>query len=125
MHYQIQCPQAQLLTVLRGEIFDVVVDLRWGSPTFGRWFGMEVKSRSKMQIYMAPGLAHGFCVLSESADLYYKVTEEYDPVDEGRVLWNDPEIGINWPLENPIVSPKDSSAPPLNKIIAMQALPNV
>ena len=124
MHYTINRPQAQLLTVVSGKIFDVVVDLRQNSKTFGQWYGMELGDGCIRQIYMPHGIAHGFCVLSEWANLHYKVTEEYDPSDEGGLLWNDPVIGIKWPLECPLVGEKDSKFPLLENI-AYNHLPQV
>ena len=97
MHFQVRRPQAQLVTVLSGAIFDVAVDLRSASPTFGRWFGVELSDAGPRQLYMAPGFAHGYCVLSESADLHYKVSRYYDAPDEGGLLWSDPDVGIAWP----------------------------
>ena len=98
MHFQIKKPQAQIVTVMHGKIFDVVVDLRNKSKTFGQWHGVELGENSKVrQVYMAPGFAHGFCVLSKFADLHYKVSGEYDPADEGGLHWNDPKVGIRWP----------------------------
>lgn len=108
LHYQMKHPQAQLLTVVRGKIFDVVVDLRRNSETFGQWFGAELGDDGICQIYMAPGLAHGFCVLSELADLHYQVSREYDPSDEGGVLWSDPKLAISWPIKDPIISSRDA-----------------
>ena len=116
MHYTINKPQAQMLTVVRGKIFDVVVDLRLNSKTFGKWYGVELGDGCARQIYMPHGIAHGFCVLSDWADLHYKVTEEYDPSDEGGLLWNDPDVGIDWPIDNPIVGKKDSKYPLLTNI---------
>src|SRR5262249_27774983 len=88
LHFTVKRPQAQIVTVMRGRIFDAAVDLRPGSKTFGRWFGAELSDEGPRQLYMAPGLAHGFCVLSEFADLHYKVTELYDASDEGGLLWS-------------------------------------
>lgn len=116
LHYQIKRPQAQLVTVLRGRIFDVVVDLRPASPTFKRWFGVELCEGGGPQLYLAPGFAHGFCVLSEEADVHYKVSRYYDHDDEGGLLWCDPEIGIRWPNGSPSVSPRDSAYPRLNDL---------
>ena len=116
LHYTVNKPQAQLLTVVRGKIFDVAVDLRKDSVTFGKWFGAELGDGSVRQIYMPHGIAHGFCVLSEWADLHYKVTEEYDPSDEGGLLWSDAKIGIKWPLQSPLVGEKDSKFPILENI---------
>ena len=116
MHYQIKRPQAQLLTVLRGSVFDVVVDLRQNAATFGQWVGVELNDDGPRQIYMGPGFAHGFCVLSEWVDLHYKVTREYDADDEGGLLWCDQKIGIQWPINNPIVSARDAAHPALDRI---------
>jgi dTDP-4-dehydrorhamnose 3,5-epimerase len=107
LHFTKNKPQAQLLTVIRGKIFDVVVDIRKDSETFGKWFGIELSDAGPRQIYMAHGFAHGFCVLSDYADLHYKVSQHYEPDDEGGLLWNDPDISIEWPINNPIVSSRD------------------
>jgi dTDP-4-dehydrorhamnose 3,5-epimerase len=120
LHFQVKRPQAQILTVLRGRIFDVAVDLRAWSPTFGQWFGMELNDAGTRQIYMAPGFAHGFCVLSEWADLHYKVSERYDPTDEGGLIWNDPSIGVQWPVVEPSLTLRDSAYPRLNQLSATQ-----
>jgi len=116
LHFQVRRPQAQIVTVIRGRIFDVVVDLRPASPTFGRWFGTELDENGPCQIYMTPGFAHGFCVLSELADLHYKVSEIYDHTDEGGLLWSDPDIGIRWPNETPVVSVRDNTFPRLRDL---------
>ena len=118
LHYNKSKPQAQLVTVMRGRIFDVVVDIRKNSPTFGEWFGTELGDQGIRQIYMAPGFAHGFCVLSEVVDLHYKVSQVYDPVDDGGLIWNDSEIQIQWPLKNLIISIKDQHNISLEKLIA-------
>lgn len=110
MHYQIQQTQGKLLRVVVGEIFDVAVDLRQSSPTFGKWVGKVLSAENKQQIWVPPGLAHGFYVLSEWAELTYKTTDLYAPEWERTLLWNDPEIGIDWPLLpgiEPILSAKD------------------
>jgi dTDP-4-dehydrorhamnose 3,5-epimerase len=120
LHFQVRRPQAQLLTLMRGSVFDVVVDLRRGSSTFGQWFGIELGEAGPRQIYMAPGFAHGFCVLSDWADLHYKVTQQYDPSDEGGLLWNDPRVGIKWPIADPLVSIRDSAYPLLRDLSASQ-----
>jgi len=109
MHYQIHHPQAQIVTVMRGHIFDVVIDLRPNSKTFGNWHGVELNEDGPRQVYMAPGFAHGFVVLSDWADMHYNVSAHYDPSDEGGVLWNDPDISIQWPVTNPILSLKDKN----------------
>jgi dTDP-4-dehydrorhamnose 3,5-epimerase len=113
LHFQTKKPQAQIVTVIRGRIFDAAVDLRRGSPTFGRWYGVELNDEGPRQLYMAPGFAHGFCVLSDFADLHYKVSRFYDKEDEGGLLWNDPDVGIGWPITTPIVSERDSAYPGL------------
>ncbi len=109
LHFTRKKPQAQIVTVMRGKIFDVVVDIRKNSPTFGEWFGTELSDEGPRQIYMAHGFAHGFCVLSEYADLHYKVSQRYEPGDEGGLLWNDPDICIDWPISTPIVSSRDGN----------------
>jgi len=125
LHFTVKHPQAQIVTVMRGKIFDVIVDLRKSSPTFGHWFGTQLSDEGPIrQIYMAPGFAHGFCVLSDIADLHYKVSRLYDQADEGGLLWNDPEIGIRWPIDQPILSPRDASYPPLRELDA-SGLPRV
>jgi len=123
LHFQIERPQAQIVTVMRGHIYDVAVDLRSSSPTFGQWFGIELHDAGTRQIYMAPGFAHGFCVLSDWADLHYKVSRSYDASDEGGLHWADPDIGIVWPISNPIVTARDASYPRLNEL-ALAQLPH-
>ena len=118
MHFTIKHPQAQIVTVMRGRIFDAVVDLRSASPTFGRWAGFELSDEGPRQLYMAPGFAHGFCVLSEFADLHYKVSQLYDAADEGGLLWNDPDVSIRWPIDNPAVSARDAAYPRLGELDA-------
>ncbi len=108
MHFTVRRPQAQIVTVMRGRIFDVGVDMRPGSPTFGQWFGAELGDDGPCQIYMAPGFAHGFCVLSDFADLHYKCSEFYDHGDESGLLWNDPQVAIQWPLAAPVVNLRDA-----------------
>jgi dTDP-4-dehydrorhamnose 3,5-epimerase len=112
LHYQ-KHPKAQgkLVMVLRGEIFDVAVDIRRGSPTFGTWIGRVLSSENWHMLYIPIGFAHGFCVLSDEADVVYKVTDEYAPECERGIVWNDPEIGIQWPVAQPIVSTKDAVLP--------------
>jgi dTDP-4-dehydrorhamnose 3,5-epimerase len=109
LHFTKNKPQAQIVTVMRGRVFDVVVDIRKNSPTFGQWFGTELSSEGTRQIYMPHGFAHGFCVLSEYADLHYKVSQCYDSTDDGGLIWNDDQIKIDWPIKNPIVSLKDQN----------------
>lgn len=109
LHFTKNKPQAQIVTVMRGKVFDVVVDIRKNSPTFGQWFGTELSSEGIRQIYMPHGFAHGFCVLSECADLHYKVSQRYDSADDGGLIWNDDQIKIDWPIKNPIVSLRDQN----------------
>lgn len=116
LHFQVNRPQAQIVTVMRGRIFDVAVDLRPDSPTFAGWFGAELAEHGPRQLYMAPGFAHGFCVLSDFADLHYKVSQIYDHADEGGIVWNDLEIGVRWPLAAPIVSKRDAAFPRLRDL---------
>ncbi len=111
MHFTKRKPQAQILTVMRGRIFDVVVDIRRDSPTFGRWFGTALSDEGIRQIYMPHGFAHGFCVLSDYADLHYKVSQRFDPHDDGGLRWNDRDIGIDWPVREPVVSDRDKCHP--------------
>ena len=97
LHYQKQYPQGKLVRVIRGSVFDVAVDLRSGSPTFGQWYGVELSAENFRQFYISPGFAHGFLVLSDAAEFCYKCTDFYHPGDEGGLAWNDPDIGILWP----------------------------
>ncbi|MGD8228158.1 MAG: dTDP-4-dehydrorhamnose 3,5-epimerase [Desulfobacteraceae bacterium] len=111
LHYQVRKPQGKLVWVLSGEVFDVAVDIRRGSPTFGKWLGTALSSENKKGIYIPPHFAHGFCVLSEEAEVFYKCTEFYSPEDERTIRWDDPGLAIEWPIENPILSEKDATAP--------------
>ena len=113
LHYQEPFAQGKLVTVLDGSVFDVVVDIRRGSPTFGRWWGMELRAEDARQIWIPAGYAHGFAVTSETALFQYKVTERYSKESERSLLWNDPEVGIRWPISEPLLSPKDAAAPTL------------
>ncbi len=111
LHFQKQYPQGKLVRVVRGSVFDVAVDMRSDSPTFGKWFGVELSAENKKQFYISEGFAHGFYVLSDEAEFVYKCTDFYRPGDEGGVLWNDPDIGIDWPIpegETPLLSEKDT-----------------
>ncbi len=111
LHYQILQPQGKLVRVVRGAVFDVAVDIRRSSPTFGQWVGVELSEDNHRQLWVPPGLAHGFVVLSETADFLYKTTAYYAPEHERCISWNDPVIGIKWPLEGaaPLVSAKDAA----------------
>ena len=124
LHYQIQHPQGKLVQVLRGKIFDVVVDLRRSSPTFGRWLGFELSDETFQQVFVPPGCAHGFCVLSETADFTYKCTDLYFSEHERTLLWNDPVLGIEWPLtDDPILSNKDRAGIPLDRAEVYDVIP--
>ena len=108
LHFQKQYPQGKLVRVLQGRVFDVAVDLRANSPTFGKWFGVELSDENMKQFYIPEGFAHGFCVMSDVAVFAYKCTDFYHPGDEGGMKWDDPEIGIEWPLDGePLLSDKD------------------
>lgn len=116
LHYQIQQPQGKLVRVVAGAIFDVVVDLRKSSPTFGQWFGSLISAENKQQLWVPVGFAHGFCVLSDYAEVLYKTTDYYAPQHERCVIWNDPDLAIAWPLEEaPIVSAKDQAGTPFKE----------
>lgn len=107
LHYQNPTWQGKLVRAVQGEIFDVAVDIRAGSPNFGEWVGVLLNDENKQQLYVPPGFAHGFCVTSPTAEVVYKCTDMYAPSEEGCVLWNDPDIGIEWPVESPSLSAKD------------------
>ena len=116
LHFQNPLAQGKLVSVLQGEVFDVGVDIRRSSPTFGRWFGMTLSAENKRQFFLPPGFAHGFLVLSEMALFHYKCTDYYSPKDEQGFRWDDPDVGIKWPVENPILSKRDAAAPYLKAI---------
>lgn len=108
LHYQYPTWQGKLVRVVSGEVFDVAVDIRRGSPTFGKWFGVNLSAENRKQMYIPEGFAHGFCVLSDTADVIYKCTTSYVPAEDRCILWNDPDIGIQWPVAEPLVSEKDA-----------------
>ena len=116
LHFQNPVAQGKLVSVLQGEVFDVGVDIRRSSPTFGRWFGMTLSADNKRQFFLPPGFAHGFLVLSDMALFHYKCTDYYSPKDEQGFRWDDPEVGIKWPVENPILSQRDAAAPRLRAL---------
>ena len=118
LHAQIERPQGKLVRAVQGEMFDVAVDIRRGSPTFGRWVGVVLSADNFRQLWIPPGFAHGFCVLSDQVDVEYKCSDFYNPGDELTVLWSDPEIGIEWPVREPILSAKDAVAPRLAEVMA-------
>ncbi|MEM7135846.1 MAG: dTDP-4-dehydrorhamnose 3,5-epimerase [Myxococcota bacterium] len=118
LHLQHPSGQGKLCSVLDGEVFDVAVDVRVGSPHFGRWHGVTLSSSNKRQFYIPPGFAHGFCVVSDRALFSYKCTEQYAPEHELGVAWDDDEVAIDWPIDNPILSDKDRANPKLRDIVA-------
>ena len=116
LHFQRRSPQGKLVEVTRGRVYDVVVDIRPGSATFGRWNGVELNDENHYQLWVPPGFAHGFCVLSDAADFLYKCTVYYDPEDEGGIAWNDPDLNIAWPVGDPLLSTKDKHLPFLSTL---------
>lgn len=117
LHLQLKHSQGKLVSVVDGEIFDVAVDVRRGSPTFMQWVGVVLSGSNFKQIYIPPGLAHGFCVLSDNATLEYKCTDKYDPKSELGIRWSDPDICIDWPATHPVLSKKDESSLPISKLM--------
>jgi len=109
LHYQEPHAQGKLVMVMEGAVYDVVVDIRKGSPTFGRWYGADLSSDNLLQLYVPPGCTHGFCVTSEAATFLYKCTDFYSPKDEHGIIWNDPALGIAWSVSQPILSAKDQA----------------
>jgi dTDP-4-dehydrorhamnose 3,5-epimerase len=109
LHLQVRRPQGKLIRVIEGEVFDVAVDVRRGSPTFGRWVGVSVSAENFRQVYVPAGFAHGFCVVSPIAQVEYKCTDVYDPADEIGIAWNDPAVGITWPVQQPLLSARDTA----------------
>ena len=116
LHFQNPQGQGKLVHVLSGEVFDVAVDIRVGSPSFGQWVGVELSQSNHKQLYVPRGFAHGFCVLSNDAIFSYKCTDFYNASTEMGIIWNDPEIGIDWPIDNPVLSDKDAKLPKLSDI---------
>jgi dTDP-4-dehydrorhamnose 3,5-epimerase len=117
LHAQLAHPQGKLVRVVEGEVFDVAVDIRVGSPSFGRFAAVTLSGENFRQAYIPPGFAHGFCVLSPRAHFQYKCTAHYDPGDELTVRWDDPDLAIPWPIEAPLLSPKDGAAPRLREVV--------
>lgn len=113
LHYQHKQPQGKLVRVVRGQVFDVAADVRRGSPTFGKWVGVTLDDTELNALWIPPGFAHGFCTLSDTADVAYKTTEFYSPEDERGILWNDPTLGIEWPFPDPVLNAKDLRFPAL------------
>lgn len=122
LHYQLKHPQGKLVWVIHGEVFDVAVDIRRGSPTFGQWYGETLSGDNPCQLYIPAGFAHGFCVLSPSADFCYKCTDFYTPGDEYGLRWDDPRLAITWPITAPLLSAKDAEYPTLD-LLAPEVLP--
>ena len=118
MHYQLTRPQGKLVSCTQGKIFDVAVDVRRGSPTFAQWVGVELSSEAPRQLWIPPGFAHGFCALTPVADVAYKCTDVYVREDERGVMWNDPEVGIRWPVGAPLLSDRDRAFKPLRDCTA-------
>lgn len=116
LHYQKTKPQGKLVRVVRGEVYDVAVDIRKDSPSYGQWEGVLLSEENKKQLWVPPGLAHGFLVTSDVADFEYKCTDFYDPDDEGSIIWNDLDLNINWPSSKPILSDKDTNAKNFNSL---------
>ena len=116
LHFQNPTPQGKLVSVLQGEVFDVAVDIRRSSPTFGRWHGVTLSGENKRQFFIPQGFAHGFLVLSETAMFHYKCTDYYAPKDELAIRWNDPDLAIQWPVKDPILSERDAKAPLLREV---------
>ena len=123
LHFQRRHPQGKLVEVIRGRILDVVVDLRASSPTFGAWESFELEATPVRQLWVPPGFAHGFATLSDSADVLYKCTDVYRPDDEGGLAWDDPDLGIDWPVASPRLSAKDRALPRLREL-APETLPS-
>jgi dTDP-4-dehydrorhamnose 3,5-epimerase len=120
LHYQLGRPQGKLVWVVQGRVFDVVVDIRKSSRNFGKWLSLVLDAQICQQLYIPEGFAHGFCVISDSATVLYKCTDYYDPQEERGIRWDDPVLGINWPVAEPILSPKDQAYPTLESLPASQ-----
>ena len=123
LHIQNPNQQGKLVRVTQGEVFDVAVDVREGSPTFGQWYGERLSADNFLQLYIPPGMAHGFCVLSETAEFHYKCTDTYHPEHEMVIAWDDPEINIEWPVANPELSARDQQGKSLNDLRQQGGLP--
>jgi len=123
LHYQARHAQDKLVRVTKGEIFDVAVDIRPGSPTFGKWTGHRLSADNVLQMFIPAGLAHGFAVLSDTAELQYKCSDYYFPDDERGIIWNDPDLAIDWPVADPVLSEKDSRYPRLRDLFDLQQPP--
>jgi dTDP-4-dehydrorhamnose 3,5-epimerase len=116
LHFQKNHPQSKLVRVIKGAVYDVAVDVRKGSPTFGKWFGIELTETNKKAFYVPEGFAHGFITLEDETEFVYKCTDYYYPEDEGGLIWNDPNLNISWPIDTPILSEKDKKWPTLEEL---------
>ena len=123
LHYQLNNPQGKLVSVVTGSVFDVAVDIRTSSPTFGQWVSVELNDKNHRQMFIPPGFAHGFFVMSEAADFVYKCTDFYAPDDEHGIIWNDPDLGIDWPEGVPSISEKDEKLPTFKEAMELGLLP--
>ena len=121
LHYQEPNAQGKLVRCTAGAIYDVAVDIRVGSPAFGKWYGVELSAENRRMLWVPPGYAHGFCALTDDADMIYKCTALYDAKSDRAIRWNDPALGIRWPVTDPIVSAKDAAAPPLAEATVLPA----
>ncbi|OHD53712.1 MAG: dTDP-4-dehydrorhamnose 3,5-epimerase [Spirochaetes bacterium GWF1_51_8] len=117
LHFQTSPGQAKLVRAVQGAIWDVAVDIRPGSPTLGKWFGIELSAKNKVMFFVPVGFAHGFCVLSETAEVLYKVSSVYNPQTEAGIMWNDPQIGVEWPVPEPVLSNRDQNNPSLKEYL--------
>ena len=118
LHFQNPQPQGKLLQVLMGEVFDVAVDIRRSSPTFGKWYGLVLSADNKRQFYVPPGFAHGFATLEDDTIFFYKCTNIYNKTSEGSIRWNDPDLGINWEIDEPVISEKDKVSPRFRDVVS-------
>jgi dTDP-4-dehydrorhamnose 3,5-epimerase len=125
LHYQYPTWQGKLIRTLIGEIFDVAVDIRPESPTFGDWYGIMLSDENKLQLYVPPGFAHGFCVTSEFADVAYKTTTHFAPDQDAGIIWDDPDIGIDWPVSDPVLSERDLASPRLCELDLFESGPGL
>jgi len=116
LHFQITRPQGKLVSCSQGAVYDVVVDVNTASATFGQYVGVKLTADNHRQFWVPPGYAHGFCVLTDTADFQYKCTDYYDPSDEGGIIWNDPDVAIEWPIDQPLLSNKDAKLPTLREL---------
>jgi dTDP-4-dehydrorhamnose 3,5-epimerase len=123
LHFQNPRSQGKLVWCVRGAVWDAIVDIRTGSPAFGKWYGVELSEANKRQLWVPPGFAHGFCVLSDEADFVYKCTELYAPANEQSLLWNDPAVGVQWPIATPLLSGKDQKGLPLAQLTNLPSMP--